>query len=1421
MKIYFTKIGVEKSRDTSQDNFVYGDNLTGTIEAYFDELDPKNYLNRLVVQRPDGTRTNELPMILTQDQLGVYYQLNNSLINQAGTYHITIRLKEANDGEYIIKAASQFDIIIDKGVMASDDTNITSAEYASLVDKLNKVDVKASVAKQYTSLEEVGFNDAKFHIGTDLYNACSKLPRGCRIYLNLVKDVDKTKYPNFYSFITSQPDAYKCLNDVSYIKTFNIEIVNTRGVYKDDNSINGITQYYVNFNVLENQIETTVSYVWGLNGELWFKTSNKVYSNFDEISYDDSEDINAFGNKRGTILLLKNYIEQNKDLYPVLYDRLKAVNGYATDNDAMFIIQHSYDEDHDITSLMYTNGNSLHYYTTNGWVEIKKTDDQINANSDNPISNKAITNYLNSIVEGLKNGTTHVGYAEKAYKDSYGSIINVSNLLVSISSLLGNSEDGSDKKTIWGLSNRISETQQMFNQQLSAVNIDLQGQIDAINAGQNLADIVGTFADLENYNTEYLHVGDKIEVMQDETHSNSSTIYNWNGTTFEYVGSFGGGGGGGNSYTKAESDERYAKKDETYTKLEADNKFVQSTNTVLTGTTKLENAIISGDGKIHHLEVEESITVPNPSDKTNATNKEYVDNGMAYEVLDNGEVEAAYGDKLTNLAAYYNYISTDADTDFGTFFIKGNNNLPKYNGTITLNGANATLTFKWNNGTEDVSETITIVKAQNTPLANLLTNVELKNSGYFNSINSNLKDQVWLIDKGRMIVNGKSNVIATLNRSETIVLQRTSGTLTAEELKKVQTNRYNVIFTNSNYGYIARYAWQRSDIFVYSTIRNHTFYNNDKSRYFEVYVDCKTGSVSSKEFQNPPFTYNVSNPNNVPYDILKNLEKVILEYKIDDNNYVNLYYTSSYKDGYWYYVWEGDYKNKHYKFRTDLDTSGGGSLTITDLPSTELPVITLTGESGTLTAEQAALLDKDNVIIKYSISDDNQDYRIFQKYTRYQKYDNKWIFYSLYADPSDSVGTDIYVIDITLQDSSYNWSYADVDLDNRFVYNYNFQGQIDTLKTGKQNVIQYVEITKKGPSVLSNTEWVKLKTELDYIVYTTTIDGVEKIAVLNYAEQHNTGNYNSQRTYVGYIPDSNNIPQPITAVFSWNQLNVPQAPTYTIYEGVNLVEDSIVSITGVPDTATEGTFTQEQIKVLQNNPHSIIEFNNEYYIQMDNEYEVGHLVYTHVGQDTTNSFFTKSINITLSTRGWVLTKIKQASVEYVDNKASGITVLGTGEFGTIASLKTYIESNTSIATNIYKAKILDRETTVQVTNDDGGYQIVLSFAVGRVLYELIYTPSYGDDAWIEKKSTIHSFTSATIESSLWTDLTGSDPFKAQCNITLLELSSAKDVLELINDNAVLFANYGFNIGAVSNTTVTIYALKKPTSSVTLQFEMEG
>lgn len=81
---------------------------------------------------------------------------------------------------------------------------------------------------------------------------------------------------------------------------------------------------------------------------------------------------------------------------------------------------------------------------------------------------------------------------------------------------------------------------------------ELQIQIDGINAGQNLADIVGTFALLSVYDTANLKVNDKVQVLVDETKENDSTVYNWNGTSWEFVGSY-----GSNSYTKAESDAKH------------------------------------------------------------------------------------------------------------------------------------------------------------------------------------------------------------------------------------------------------------------------------------------------------------------------------------------------------------------------------------------------------------------------------------------------------------------------------------------------------------------------------------------------------------------------------------------------------------------------------------------------------------------------------------------------------------------------------------------------------------------------------------------------------------------------------------------------------------------------------------------------
>ena len=78
----------------------------------------------------------------------------------------------------------------------------------------------------------------------------------------------------------------------------------------------------------------------------------------------------------------------------------------------------------------------------------------------------------------------------------------------------------------------------------------LQTQIDAIVASSDVVDIVGTYADLQAYDTSKLHDNDIIKVLADETHDDATTYYRWSTSTeaFTYI------GGEGPYYTKAESD---------------------------------------------------------------------------------------------------------------------------------------------------------------------------------------------------------------------------------------------------------------------------------------------------------------------------------------------------------------------------------------------------------------------------------------------------------------------------------------------------------------------------------------------------------------------------------------------------------------------------------------------------------------------------------------------------------------------------------------------------------------------------------------------------------------------------------------------------------------------------------------------------
>ena len=78
----------------------------------------------------------------------------------------------------------------------------------------------------------------------------------------------------------------------------------------------------------------------------------------------------------------------------------------------------------------------------------------------------------------------------------------------------------------------------------------LQNEIDEIKSNPDVADIVPTYAALQQYDTSTLTDKDIIRVLSDETHEGASTYYRWSTSTqtFTYIGTV------GDYYTKTQVD---------------------------------------------------------------------------------------------------------------------------------------------------------------------------------------------------------------------------------------------------------------------------------------------------------------------------------------------------------------------------------------------------------------------------------------------------------------------------------------------------------------------------------------------------------------------------------------------------------------------------------------------------------------------------------------------------------------------------------------------------------------------------------------------------------------------------------------------------------------------------------------------------
>lgn len=102
--------------------------------------------------------------------------------------------------------------------------------------------------------------------------------------------------------------------------------------------------------------------------------------------------------------------------------------------------------------------------------------------------------------------------------------------------------------------NVLTQVKDSVNNIVDTAANDLQTQIDAITSASDVFDVVGTYAQLQTYDTSTVPVNDIIKVLQDETRQNAMTYYRWNGTAWVFVGAE------GPYYTVAETDTKFATK---------------------------------------------------------------------------------------------------------------------------------------------------------------------------------------------------------------------------------------------------------------------------------------------------------------------------------------------------------------------------------------------------------------------------------------------------------------------------------------------------------------------------------------------------------------------------------------------------------------------------------------------------------------------------------------------------------------------------------------------------------------------------------------------------------------------------------------------------------------------------------------------
>lgn len=162
----------------------------------------------------------------------------------------------------------------------------------------------------------------------------------------------------------------------------------------------------------------------------------------------------------------------------------------------------------------------------------------------------------------------------------------------------------------------------------SIVNVEYVNKVvEDLTLRSDVVDIVGTYQELQSYDTSTLTANDVIKVLQDDTHDNASTYYKWNGTSFDFVGKE------GPYYTQTQADEKLDKKVD---KVEDSSTFNRVYGVDTKGKQKMFNiSKAPNDSALAQYTSDGKLISNDPISVLQVANKRYVDGRSDYVVLTN------------------------------------------------------------------------------------------------------------------------------------------------------------------------------------------------------------------------------------------------------------------------------------------------------------------------------------------------------------------------------------------------------------------------------------------------------------------------------------------------------------------------------------------------------------------------------------------------------------------------------------------------------------------------------------------------------------------------------------------------------------------------------------------------------------------